>query len=51
MIADDISALIGLELLKTIKGPVIWIEARMKFSMTKLKRTAKMLFILVMERN
>lgn len=51
MIADDILALIGLELLKTIKGPVIWIEARMKFSMTKLKRTAKMLSILVMERN
>jgi hypothetical protein len=41
MIADDISAPIGLELLKTIKRPVIWMQAPMIFSMAKFKRSAK----------
>ena len=49
MIADDISAPIGLELLKTIKRPVIWMQAPMIFSMAKFKRSAKMLSILFME--
>jgi hypothetical protein len=41
MLADDISALIGLELLKTIKRPVIWMQAPMMFSMAKFKRSGK----------
>ncbi len=51
MIAARISAPMGLELLKTIKRPVIWMQARMIFSITKFKRTAKMLSILFMEGN